>query len=383
VKRGAALLAALLLWRCGGSAPPPASTVSAAKGASRVPFDSPPAANHSIGITIDDQAAQEILSALSRPKFQLPDIKILEDRTAVRFAIQDSGRPADVYERDFAAAFEEQSRPAVFDFRSIRQNRDRWQALAGAVSSRHDEIARLAARRGASLLPGDRVVSVKLQVFLLFGLAGLSDHLIVHRGEEELMIIDLFRALGDTEGEPIDSQVARISRLVAGVAFREAWDLYRSASPAWRAPDPSLGHLEPLLKAVAQAGPESLFGIDENFFPLSVWLKDPMRRALDDLNRRADRLAEARDSLDQRLEIIAEMKKPEFARRVAGPEGAYLTDTVFQSAGIDGLRSALALGPRALFEAYDRATQSDKELVPLSKPIREQLRAAAPAARSN
>ncbi|HEX7251511.1 MAG TPA: hypothetical protein VF376_01435, partial [Thermoanaerobaculia bacterium] len=353
----------------------------AAKGSSRVPFDSPPAANHEIGITVDDQAAQEILSALSRPRFQLSDVKILEDRTAVRFAIQDSGRPEDVYERDFAAAFEEQSRPAVFDFRSIRQNRDRWQALARTVSSRRDEISRLAARRGASLLPGDRVISVKLRVFMLFGLAGLSDHLIVHRGEEQLMIIDLFRALGDTEGEPIDSQVARLARLIAGAAFREAWDVYRSQSTGWKGADPSLGHLEPLLKAVAETGPESLFGIDENFFPLSLWLKDPMRRAIDDLNRRAARLAEARENLDQRLAIISEMKKPEFARRVAGPDGAYLTDTVFQSAGIDGLRSALASGPRALFEAYDRAAQSDKELVPLSKAIREQLRSAAPATR--
>jgi len=143
-----------------------------------------------------------------------------------------------------------------------------------------------------------------------------------------------------------------------------------------------LGQLEPLLKAAAEAGPGSLFAIDENFFPLSVWLKDPMRRAIDDLNRRADRLAEARENLDQRLAIISEIKKPEFAIRVAGPEGAYLTDTIFQSAGIDGLRSALAQGPRAFFEAYDRAAQSDKELVPLTKPIREQLR-AAPAARSN
>jgi hypothetical protein len=112
-----------------------------------------------------------------------------------------------------------------------------------------------------------------------------------------------------------------------------------------------LGTLRALRKAVAHAGPEALFAIDENFFPLSVWLKDPMRRAVDDLNRRADRLAEARGNLDQRLGIISEMKKPEFARRVAGPEGAYLTDTVFQSAGIDGLRSASPRPPA--FEGYD------------------------------
>jgi len=75
------------------------------------------------------------------------------------------------------------------------------------------------------------------------------------------------------------------------------------------------------------------------------------------------------------------MRKPDFLRRVAAPEGAFVADAVAQHAGVDGLRSALAQGPRALFEAYDQASQADKELVPLSKVIRQQLgvsRKAAP-----
>jgi hypothetical protein len=313
----------------------------------------------------------------------MSDVKILEDQPAIHLSIEDSGRPAEVYERDFAAAFDEQSRAAVFDFRSIRQARDRWQALAGAVASRRDEIARLASRRAASLLPADRAVTANLRVYLIFGLAGLSDHLIVRRAEEEVMVIDILRALGDSEGEPLDSQVSRLARLIAGAAFREAWDVYRSESAAWKGADASLGQLEPLLKAVAAAGPASLYAIDENFFPLFVWLKDPMRRAVDDFNRRAERLAESRENLERRLELVAEMRRPEFVRRVAGPDGAFLTDAVFQSSGIEELRASLARGPRAFFEAYDKAAQTNKDLIALAKPIRDQLHAASPGARPN
>ena len=381
MRRGTLLLAAVLVCRCSASPPAPASAPSRPSG--RAPFDAAPGTNHSIAITIDSQEALDILASLSRPRFQMSDVKILEDQPAIHLSIEDSGRPAEVYERDFAAAFDEQARAAVFDFRSIRQARERWQALAGAVASRRDEIARLASRRAASLLPADRAITANLRVYLIFGLAGLSDHLIVRRAEEEVMIIDILRALGDSEGEPLDSQVSRLARLIAGAAFREAWDVYRSESAAWKGADASLGQLEPLLKAVAAAGPASLYAIDENFFPLFVWLKDPMRRAVDDFNRRAERLAESRENLERRLELMTEMRRPEFVRRVAGPDGAFLTDAVFQSGGIEELRACLARGPRAFFEAYDRAAQTNKDLIALAKPIRDQLHAASPGARPN
>jgi hypothetical protein len=367
-------LAALPLWRCGTTPTAPAAAGAASRPAARVPYDAPPAAGSSITITIDGRAASEILASLSRPHMEMPDVKILEDLAPVRLAIEDSGRPVEVFERDFAAAFDEQTRTAVFDFRSIRQARDRWQAVTSALIARREEIAGLASRRAASLLPADRAIPVRLPVFLLFGLSGLSDDLVVRRpGQEEAMIVDLSHALGETDGETLDSRASRLARLIAGVAFREAWDAYRAESPAWKTADASLAQLEPLLKAVAAAGPASLYAIDENFFPLATWLKEPMRRAVDDFNRHAERLFESRENLERRLEIAAEMRKPEFARRVAGPDGAFLADAVAQSAGIEGLRAALAGGPRAFFLAYDRATQSNKDLVPLAKAVRQQI----------
>jgi hypothetical protein len=385
MKRIALALCIVLGSGCGGapSAPVTAPSRSASApvpaGAPRAPYDAPPGAAHSISIRIDGIAAQEILAALDRPRFQLSDVKRIEDLTAVRIAIEDSGRPAEIFEHDFAAAFDEQTRTSVFDFRSIRQARDKWQPLTSAIAARQEDITRIASRRAAAVLPTDKTVAANLRVVLVFGLAGLSDHLVVRRGEDETMVVDLARALG--EGEALDSQVSRLARLIAGVAFSQAWDIYRSQSPAWKSVDPTLGSLEPLLKAVAVAGPMSLYTIDENFFPVSVWLRDPMRRALDELNRRAERLAESRENLEQRMELSAEMHKPDFIRRVAAPEGAFIADAVAQHAGVEGLRSALAQGPRALFEAYDQASQVDKELVPLSKVIRQQIgvvRKAAP-----
>ena len=48
----------------------------------------------------------------------------------------------------------------MFDFRKIRDDRSRWDALLSALGTREQEITRQAANRAASLLPADRPVSV-------------------------------------------------------------------------------------------------------------------------------------------------------------------------------------------------------------------------------
>src|SRR5262249_23603823 len=136
---------------------------------------------------------------------------------------------------------------------------------------------------------------------------------------------------------------------------------------------------EPLVRRVAESGPVALYTVDENFFPLSVWLKQPMRDDIDELNRMADRLLSTEGDLDARVTIAAEIPKPAFTATVAGPAGAFLSDGIVQGLGIDAFRAALAAGPRAFFEAYDRASQrKGSGLIPLSKAFREQLAAAAP-----
>jgi hypothetical protein len=354
---------------------------SPAKLLGAAPYDAAPAAAHTIEITVRSRAAREILASLSRPKYDPTDVRLLEDLPAVQLAIRDSQRDKEVFERDFSAAFDEKTRTSVFDFRAIRDSKEKWQALLEAVAQRESDIAALASRRAAALLPGDRTVSSRLDVLLTFGLAGLGDHIVLRDADgREVMVVDLSRAIGDSEGEPLDSRISRIARIVAGEAFREAWSAYRSGSEAWQHADPQLGTMDVLLRIVAETGPVALYTVDENFFPLSTWLKEPMRRAVEDLNRRSERFAEIGENLERRMELTTETRRGDFANRVAGQDGAFLVDGIVQGVGIDGLRSALKDGPRAVFQAYEKACAAHRDLPPLSKAIRDRIAGASTAA---
>lgn len=365
------LALACAAWSCAGA--PVSAPQSPAK--SRAPYLSPPAAPHALGINIDARAARDVLTFLSRPEFRSGEAKALEELPAIRLALRDSGRTAEVFERDLAAAFAEETRSAVFDFHPIRTGRARWEQLLAAFSSRESSLSRMASDRAAALLPADRPVAARLQVFLSFGLAGLADHLVVSTPDGgEAMIVDLARALGEAEAESVDSQLERVARLIAGEAFRQGWRAYRSESPNWTGRDSGLGVLDTLFKLVAEQGPIAIFYVDENFFPLSVWLKDPMKRAIAEFNRTAERLVESEKDLEKRMTVAGEIGRVDFAQRVAGPAGAFLCDGIIQNSGLDAFRAALAGGPRAFFVAYDEAQQKSRDLIPLSPVIRERLK---------
>ncbi|HEY6065180.1 MAG TPA: hypothetical protein VIY96_03435 [Thermoanaerobaculia bacterium] len=352
---------------------PPASAKS------RAPYEAPPAAKHAIAIEIDTAAAAQILAFLSRPQFRVDEAKALEDLPAVKLTLRDSSRTADVFERDLAAAFEAEPKSAVFDFHSIRAAQSRWEGLLSALPARKADLARMAAERAAALLPADRAVSTHLQVFLTFGVAGLADHLVVAMPDgSEAMIVDLARALGDAAGESVDDQVERVARLIAGEAFRQSWRTYRAGNPNWARHDPALGQLEPLFQIITELGPAALFHVDENFFPLSVWLKEPMKRTIAELNRTAERLVESESELEQRMTLSAEIRRLDFGQRIAGPGGAFLSDGIIQNLGLDAFRTALAGGPKAFFLAYDRAQQKSRDLIPLSDVIRSRLAKTTP-----
>ena len=112
----------------------------------------------------------------------------------VKLAIQDSGRSEEVFQRDFAAAFDPESRAAVFDFATIRKERERWEVLLEAVSSGREQLERLSASRAAALLPGDRAVQARVVVYITFGLAGLADHMAVTTPDGTPAILVTWRA---------------------------------------------------------------------------------------------------------------------------------------------------------------------------------------------
>jgi hypothetical protein len=372
VKRGALLLGvAVTAAGCAGAAAPsPTATRT------RAPYESAPAGGHSLQIQIDTRAARELLAFLSLPQFQAERAKAIQELPAVRLALQDSGRTPDVFERDLAAAYGDEPKSGVFDFHSIRAKQARWEALLSALTAREAAVARMASERAAALLPADRPIAARLQVFLSFGLAGLADHLVVILPDRnEAMIVDLARALGEAEGETVDNQIERVARLIAGEAFRQAWRAYRTDSESWIRHDSSLGQLEPLFQVVAEQGPVALFHVDENFFPLSTWLREPMKRTMGDFNRTAERLVESEGDLEKRMTLAAEIRRADFGHRLGGPAGAFLCDGIIQALGLDAFRAALASGPKAFFAAYDEAQQKSSDLIPLSPVIRERIAA--------
>ena len=384
MRRGiAALLAAAAVSIAAAATPPSPSptAVPAPKGGPRAPFDNPPAAGDTITIVLDMRAARSILAVLSQKSYQAADAKLLENLPAVKFAIRDSNRPPDTFQRDLAAAFNDQTRFTLFDFHRVREERGRWEELLAMISTHEAELTRQAADRARALLPPQPPVTVTVMVDLTFGLSGRADHIVVPatESEPEVILVDLARALSEAENAAPAEQIRHLSLMMATEAYRRSWSAYRAASPAWTRHDPSLGQLEPLLFSVAAAGPVTLYTMDENFFPLSVWLKDRMKASLDEMNRVADRLVSTEGDLDQRVALVAEVRRPEFASRVGGPAGAFLADGIVQTLGVDAYRAALAGGPRAFFEAYDRAaTQKGRALIPLARVIRESLAAPPP-----
>ena len=370
-----AVLAAAFL--AAGAATAGAAAPGAPAGA---PYDTPPAGKDTVAVTLDAAAARGILDLLSAPRFDADAAKALEALPAIQAEIRDSRHPAEVFEHDLAAAFDETSRITLFDFRQIREDRAKWKDLVAMIAGHADELTRQASDRARALLPGQPVVAVRTPILLTFGLPSRADHLAVPSpdGANWTVVIDLARVLSDTQGSSAADQVKRLSRLMAGEAYQRAWAQYRAESEAWQHRDASLGALEPLMRRVAEAGPVAIYSVDENFFPLFVWLRQPMRENIDELNRYADRLLTAGGDLDARMAVVADIQKPEFTSTVAGPAGAFLGDGIVQVLGIDAYRAALAGGPRAYFEAYDRASQQKGSgLIPLSKPIREQLASGA------
>src|SRR5258707_14801025 len=115
--------------------------------------------------------------------------------------------------------------------------------------------------------------------YYYFYLAELGDSLASSAHEErEAMVVDMARAIGESQADPFESQFHRLARLVAGEAFRQAWAAYREGSLAWKRPDPSLAQLDILLRAAAEAGPAPRSPGDENFVPPPLWLKDATKR---------------------------------------------------------------------------------------------------------
>jgi hypothetical protein len=336
------------------------------------PYEAEPAASEKIRVRVDFTAAEQILDAISEGKPKPGDASALRALPAVRDQITESGKdPAD-WDRDFANAFSEDSRPSSFDLRSIRLDRDRWRVAIAGLHADSDTIARLASRRAAAILPSDAPIELAVDVELTFAMAGLEDHAVARTGENRIRIlIDAGHTVSTSTGDSPSERSDALARLIAGETFRAAWDRYRAASPAWQKTDG--GALEPLARAVTISAPVALFAFDRNFFPLAQWLHDPMIAGIDALNHAAAVLLDPKTDLSVKAETLASLRRPGLRGEPAVGAGAFLADGVFQRLGHEELLRALAAGPSGLLAAYIRASGKGSNLPPLSEALRKHI----------
>lgn len=323
-----------------------------------------------VSVKLDLSAAEQILEALSADKPRPGDASALQGISAVRRQISESGKADTVWNQDFAAAFLPDSRPATFDFRSVRLDRDRWKVCLEGVKADAPEIARSAARRVEALLPADAALDLTAEVDLTFALAGIEDHVLFPEGDRKaVVLIDLGRAISGNPGNPRAQTAETLSRLAAAEAYRAAWESYRRSSPAWQRPGE--GPVDPLLRSVATVAPLALFAFDRNFFPLSRWLHDDMIGAIDALNQEGALLGDPKTDIGKRAELLTALRRPGLRPAPALSAGAFLADGVYQALGRQALVDALAKGPEGLFEAYEAAAGRKKSgLPPLSPKLR-------------
>jgi hypothetical protein len=336
------------------------------------PYEAEPVQPERIRVTIDFSAAEQVLDALSQDKPKPGDASALRALAAVRDQIAASGKDSADWDRDFAGAFSEESRPSSFDLRSIRLDRDRWRVAIAGLEENADKIARLASRRAAALLPTDAPVRLSCDVELTFAMAGLEDHAVSHLGDERIRIlIDVGGTVSSSTGDTPEERSDALARLVAGETFRAAWDRYRALAPGWQ--KPGLGVIDPLARALTIAAPVFLYAFDRNFFPLAKWLHDPMLLGIDALNHEATVLLDPKTDLSQRAEILASLRKPGLRGDPALGAAAFLADGVFQRLGYEELLRALAAGPSGLLQAYARASGKGSNLPPLSEALRKHM----------
>jgi hypothetical protein len=337
------------------------------------PYDAPPAARGRIRIHFDFSAADQILEAVSSAKFDPVAAGQLQANSAIAAAIQSSGKPAAEFAHDLEGTFEADSRPQTFDLRSIRIDRNRWKIAVEGLKLEAEKLAVRSGDRAETLLPADVPFELTSEIEITFALPGLEDHLVLRDGERRLrVVVDLARAITLSSEGIAAERADSLSRLAAGETFRAAWDLYRKSTEAWQKPNPG-NPVDVLSRAVCSVGPVALFAFDRNFFPLGVWLREPMIRALDAFNQEGRALLDPKTELDKRAELISSLRRGGLRPDPALSAGAFLADGVYQNLGADGLRKALAGGPQGLLEAYNAVAGKKSGLPPFAEPIQKQL----------
>ena len=353
---------------------PAAGAPKGEKGAfGNAPYDAPPPTKGRIRVRFDFSGAEQILEAVSAPKFDAVAAAQIATNPAIAAAIRTSGRPEAEFAHDLEGTFETESRPQTFDLRSIRLDRERWKIALAGLKLEAEKLAARSGERAETMIPGDVPIELSSTIEITFALPGLEDHLVLRDGQHRVrVIVDLARAVTLSSESATEERSDSLSRLAAGETFRAAWDLYRQSSPAWQKPGAG-NPIDLLARAVSSVAPVALFAFDHNFYPLGVWLREPMMHAVDSLNQEGRTLLDPKTELDKRAELLSSLRRGGLRPDPALGAGAFLADGVYQNLGADGLRQALSAGPQGLLVAYNSVAGKKSGLPPLSEPIQKQL----------
>jgi hypothetical protein len=168
------------------------------------------------------RAAREILALLGRTQFDANEARAIEILPAVQTAIRESGRGNEVFERDLAAAFDDQARISLFDFRKIREDRAKWDELLNQLSSREAELTKKISDRARALLPASPAAAVTVRsrspsAFPDGRTRSSSPPAASGSGHRPLARAGRLQASAPPE------QIQHVSRMIATEAYARAW----------------------------------------------------------------------------------------------------------------------------------------------------------------
>lgn len=237
--------------------------------------------------------------------------------------------------------------------------------------------AMLEARRIAALLPPGTPVTARLKVVPLFGLGGFDDVVAETDGETTWLFADLPRLAPEGPAEVVPREVVlSLLRSASAESFKRLFAPLRKA-PVWPVAE-GLDFPTLLARTVAE-GPETLFLIPDEFFPIGAMFEEPIARSFERWNAAAATLLDPKAKEEaRRAAFLSATTRGDFWSRHAAVVGAKVTETVLVRAGLERYHAALAAGPRAFAALYLEVTAKTK-LPTFDKAVRRALEAAPPA----
>lgn len=357
----AALISFLALRSPAAPAPPGAQ-------AAGPPFDLSAPTPHHLSFTIDTAPARDVLALLSGAPDAPATLRRLKASTNAAAAIRAEGLSPDDFFGRLVSTVAGTPDPLLSTFSAKGAYFSR---VLDALETEGPPSADLAGRRIASLLPATTPIAATIVLVPFFGVSGFAEVSGTRDGERLVLSADLPRLTGDLGSAPMPRELLlKMVRTASAEGWRALFDAYVRKAPAW--PDERAADFDTLLSRTVAEGPQTLFLIPDDFFPIVPLLEEPILRAYTRWNRAADVLIEGKRKDSERQDLFQVAARGDFWGRYPAIVGAQITDALLHFAGREKYLAALEAGPRAVLSLYLGATKG-KRMPELSKAARKAL----------